>query len=213
MQQNRVMMNTISTKSQVIGQLLINLLKLQGLFLIFTVLGGIVFGFFPSIATVLDYLIHLLDKGQDNLPLSFDTFKSKWQTYLKSANILGFGLSALLLFLSFDLQVSKNFFHSLPLHIALFFLLILLLGIACYLFPSLTRYELTPLQHLKQATFLFLANLITTAAIVVGLMLSSAVMAFFPILVIIGLVPLLLLPMAHFALQAMLKVEENHGKT
>ena len=60
------------------------------------------------------------------------------------------------------------------------------------------------------AAYLFLANLIPTVAMLAGLLLASALMTLFPILVLIGLVPLLLLPIAHFALQAMLKVEANH---
>ncbi|GHU39828.1 hypothetical protein FACS1894193_00960 [Bacilli bacterium] len=204
-------MNSISAKSQVLGNLLIYLLKLQAFFLAFTFLGGVILGIFPSIATVIDYLIHSLDKKQDNLKLTFSTFKTRWQSYFKTANILGFSLSAIFLFLMIDLQVSKNFLHSLPLHLMLFALLVLFLGISCYLFPSLSRYDLMPLQHLKQAAFLFLANLITTVAMLAGLLLASALMTLFPILVFIGLVPLLLLPIAHFSLQAMCKVEDNHG--
>ncbi|GAB2022164.1 hypothetical protein RyT2_12380 [Pseudolactococcus yaeyamensis] len=204
-------MNQLTTKSQVLGSLLINLLKLQGFFLIFTLLGGIIFGIFPSIATVLDYLIHSLNQKQEHLSLDLTTFKTKWRSYFTSANILGFSLSAICLFLVVDLYISKTFLHIFPIHIMLVILLVLLLGIACYLFPSLTRYDLTLLQHIKQAAFLFLANLITTVAMIVGIFLASALMTLFPILVIIGLVPLLLLPIAHFALQAMLKIEVTHG--
>ncbi len=203
-------MNPTSTKTQILGNLLIYLLKLQAFFLVFTFLGGVVLGIFPSLATVLDYLVHSLDKKQDDLNLTFSTYKKRWSSYFKSANLLGFSLSALFLFLVVDLQISKIFLHSLPLHLALFTLLVLLLGIACYLFPSLTRYNLTVLQHFKQAAYLFLANLIPTVAMLAGLLLASALMTLFPILVLIGLVPLLLLPIAHFALQAMLKVEANH---
>jgi uncharacterized membrane protein YesL len=203
-------MQTVSSKSQVLGNLLIYLFKLQGFFLIFTLWGGLIFGLFPSLATVLDYLIHGLNKGQTPSPLTFHAFKHKWRTYLKSANLLGFGSVTCLTFLILDLHISKRFLHSLPLHLFLVCLLVLLLGIACYLFPSLTRYDLTLPQHIKQAAFLFLANLVPTVAMGVGLLLASALMTFFPILVFLGLVPLLLLPIAHFALQAMLKVEANH---
>lgn len=42
-------MNPTSTKTQILGNLLIYLLKLQAFFLVFTFLGGVVLGIFPSL--------------------------------------------------------------------------------------------------------------------------------------------------------------------
>lgn len=81
-------MNPTSTKTQILGNLLIYLLKLQAFFLVFTFLGGVVLGIFPSLATVLDYLVHSLDKKQDDLNLTFSTYKKRWSSYFKSANLL-----------------------------------------------------------------------------------------------------------------------------
>ena len=55
-----------------------------------------------------------------------------------------------------------------------------------------------------------IASIVETIAIGVGIAVVTAITTIFPILMLIAAVPLLLLPISWFSLQAMKKIEANN---
>lgn len=86
------------------------------------------------------------------------------------------------------------------------------MGGSLYIFPSLCRYELTYRQYIQRSGLLVFCNLIETIAIIFGLYLSTILMAFFPILLVVASVALYGFPIVWFGIQSMKRAERKAAK-
>ncbi|KAF1302119.1 DUF624 domain-containing protein [Enterococcus saccharolyticus] len=199
-------MKGIIKGSYVLGQRIIDGLILQFLFIVYTLRGGIVLGFFPALASVFQVIyLALTHKGGKFK----STFQESYKENFRISNQLGFTALTVCLFLWVDLRISGNYIQVPILHYLLILLFILALGTSLFLFPVVCRYSLTYVEYLRQAAILFFTNLIEAIAILVGVFLVVWLYVIFPILLIIAGVPLLLFPIIWFALQAMIKTERK----
>jgi len=197
--------------SYTIGEFLLTLIKLQFYWIIFTLKGGIIFGFFPATALIVDYYLQLFNDTP--FPLSYTALNEKWRHYIKETNLLGYTMASVLAILYVDLRISQHFIGSTFLHFFLIFLLCLAFGTFLYVFPSYLRYTMPTFQHIKQAFFLLIANILDVVAMLLGVMIITAVFVFLPILSIVGFMPLLALPIAWFSLISMKKIEAQQTPT
>lgn len=199
-------MKGIIKGSYVLGQRIIDGLILQFLFIVYTLRGGVILGFFPALAAVFQVIyLALIHKG-GKFKVTFQQF---YKENFKISNQLGFTAVALCLFLWMDLRISGNYIQLPVLHYLLILLFILGLGTSLFLFPVVCRYSLTYLGYLRQAAILFFTNLIEAIAMLVGVFIVVWLYVMFPILFIVAGVPLLLFPIIWFALQAMVKTERK----
>ncbi|MGI6154489.1 MAG: DUF624 domain-containing protein [Enterococcus sp.] len=199
-------MRGIIKGSYVLGQRMIEGLYLQLLFVLYTLRGGIVLGFFPALASVFQVIYLFIIRGKDYVKIP-DSFKAFYLKYFKMSNYLGYTMLSLFLFLVFDLRISKIYLQVPIIHYGLILILILLFGACLFVFPTLCRYELTYKQYLRQAIGLFFTNLTESIAMLIGSFLVMGIYVAFPILLVIAGVPLFVLPVMWFALQGMKKIE------
>lgn len=152
------------------------------LWIIFSLVGLIIFGFFPA-TTAMFNVIRKWVQGHDDLPI-FETF---WKTYRKKflkSNLLGliiFMIGCILYIDMISLRQSVNGFlqfayYPLLLMILLFFLTLL------YVFPVFVYYEAKLLQVIKNAFLIMIMSPLITF-----MMMVSVVIVFYFLQLLPGL--------------------------
>lgn len=202
-------MENLTNKSIRIGEGLLFIAKLQWFWFVSVVRLGILLGIFPSIAAVYYYLFQSFSRFEASSELGLKCFLNKSKEYFKGANILGTAVTVVFLIIYIDWRISIIFLQD---SLFTFFLLglTLIFGIASiYLFPCFVRYEMALKDYYRQAFFLMLCNLANSVAIVLGVLLVVLLMMGWPFFSLFP-VPLLLLPVAWFSYQAMLRLEKKN---
>ncbi|SDZ31250.1 Uncharacterized membrane protein YesL [Evansella caseinilytica] len=138
------------------------------LWLVFTLLGIVVLGLFPSTAATFAVVRKWIMKETD-VPV----FKTFWSAYKKEffrSNLLGYVLvfvgAVLVIDLLFFNQSSSPVFHVLSIPVMAFSFLFLLM--LFYVFPVFVHYEMNMLQILKNSFFMVLLNPLPTAVMLAG---------------------------------------------
>ncbi len=199
-------MRGIIKGSYVLGQKIIDGLILQLLFIVYTLRGAVILGFFPALAAVFQ-VIYLAITGKSG---KFKpTFEQFYKENFKISNQLGYTALAACLFLWVDLRISGTYIQLPLVHYVLILLFVLCLGTSLFLFPTLCRYSLKYGEYLRQAAILFFSNIIESIAILVGVFIVVWLYVIFPILLIVAGVPLFIFPVIWFAYQAMVKTERK----
>lgn len=152
------------------------------LWLGFSFLGLVVFGFFPATVAMFIVLRSWL-RGEDDLPI-FSTFWQSFRTEFLKANgygliIVGLGgiVYSNLIFMSVNDSGSMLLFH-IPLYTFVIFVALTLL----YLFPVYAHYDLGFFQTIKQAFLIMMIQPIQTVVMIIGIVASVVVMRFIPAL-------------------------------
>jgi uncharacterized membrane protein YesL len=192
-----------------LGTFLLELVKLQIFWIVFSLRYFIILGIFPATKAVIAFYFQKFKEKENARVLRYDYFCSLAKSDFRISNILGWPLAAIYLFLLADLFINRTYLNNIFIQIAVIILMILDLGTYLFIFPVLIRYRLKTLQYFRQAFFMFLSSPIETIAIVAGIFLCTLIATFLPILLIVILVPMYLLPNAWFAYQAMLKREKQ----
>ncbi|MGM0123946.1 hypothetical protein IGI37_001320 [Enterococcus sp. AZ194] len=192
--------------SYVIGEKIIQAAKYQVLFIVYVLRGGIILGFFPSLAAVFYGLYQQIRKKE---LITRQTFSRYYKETFKISNQLGFTALASLIFLWLDLRISATYIHLPIIHFFLLILFVLVFGASIFIFPALCRYELTYKQYIQRVGILFFCNFIETIAIILGIYLATIVLTLFPMLLVFAAVPIFSLPLVWFGIQAMNKAEQK----
>ncbi|MCT8137059.1 YesL family protein [Anaerobacillus sp. CMMVII] len=154
------------------------------LWIIFTLLGGVVFGIMPATVALFTLLRKWL-RGDDQIKVC----RFFWQTYKSGfikSNVLGFILIFIGIVLFFDIK----FFQQLDggifqvLEYLMYGLVILYLVILMYIFPVFTHYDVSYWQYLKHALFIGITKPFKTIVIAFGLIGIYFLLNFMP-----GLLP------------------------
>jgi len=188
-----------------IGTFMVFGLKLQGYFLIKTLMGGIVFGFFPSLLELYRLMQAVLEKRDlDAAPL---TLKRGNKREFWLAN--GFGYLFLVVFtlLLWNHQVARNYLFSPAFYFFNLAVMALALGTGLYLIPLIAKYELPARQYLFQAFLCGALGIFESVAIVLGVALLGAVGFIVPPIGFFLGIPLLMLPYVWFSLPALARFE------
>lgn len=193
-----------------LGQMILYLIKLQGLWFLFTLRGGIIFGIFPATTAVFDALLYYF-KEKAYPSKTYDFFKESYKKNFRIPNFLGYIQLVVMLILWLDLRVAGQLMKNRWVHFGLIILFTVALLIGLYLFPAYLRYEMKPIYYFKQSVLLLISNIVETLAILLGMFVALAIATFFPILLLIASVPMLIFPVCWFSYQAMLKIEKNNG--
>ncbi|SDK02469.1 YesL family protein [Sediminibacillus albus] len=149
------------------------------LWILFTLAGGVVFGFFPATLAMFAVVRKWLT-GKGDLPV----FPSFWMYYRKDflkGNLLGLFLTVtgILVFLDIRyIQVTDFEWIFAP----LFAFMFLFLLFTFYIFPVFVHYDLRIGQMIKNAFLIMLVNPVNTFFMLVCLVCVYFVMRFFPAL-------------------------------
>ncbi|WP_026908497.1 YesL family protein [Paucisalibacillus globulus] len=178
-------MNYTSSKIYSILEWITRLAYVNLLWIFFTILGGIIFGFFPStiamFAVTREWLL-----GKPDIPI----FKSFWTHYksefIKSnrVGIIIVLITALIGIDFFFIQYVVNESYSWIL-IPLFSFMLLFILFSFYLFPAFVHYDLKVFPLLKNAFLIMLINPINGFLILVCLVSAYFLVMFIPALLFI----------------------------
>ncbi|WP_046176297.1 YesL family protein [Domibacillus indicus] len=166
-----------------IAEWLMKLAYLNLLWLLFTLAGGFVLGFFPATTSMFG-VIRKLIMGNEEQPI----FKMFWQMYKKEfirSNRLGIIVSVAGYMLYFDVMYLRGAegilgFIYYPILIVLCGFILTLF----YLFPIFVHYEITVFQAVKNAFWIMVLHPLSTI-----LMIAGTVTLFFLLVTIPGLIP------------------------
>lgn len=154
------------------------------LWILFTLMGAIVFGAFPSTAALYTVMRKWIMKEED-----VAVWKTFWNTFraeLFKANAAGY----LFLVVGFIIYIDLKFFQSqgslIALTLSYFFviLFILYLIMCLFFFPVFVHYELKTLQYLKQTFFIVMLRPLEAILAVAG-----SIAVYYVMLISPGLIP------------------------
>lgn len=181
------------------------------LWVLFTLMGGVIFGFFPSTIAMFS-IIRKWIKGNPDIPI----MKSFWEFFKKDfwkSNLLGLFMIAIIAIIGLDLIfITTNNGPSL-INIPLFAFMLIFLLFAFYIFPTFVHYDVKVLQVIKNAFLIMLINPMNSALILISLTSIYFIMRAIPALAFIfGGSTYAFLTM-WFCYHAFKKVEKKKEKT
>ena len=197
--------NTFYDLSYRFGTFLVLLLKLQFLWLLTLLKGGIILGFFPATVTICQFFLFLLTNQEIPQELA-SWYKETAKRQSKAINRLSFSYSGILLFLWFDLQIAAHFLQHSFVHLSLLLFVSLFILAGFYLLPCFLRYQLTFSQYFTRVFLLMFLNPFQTLAMIVSNILTSALVFWCPLFYLLA-IPLFLFPISFFTFQAMQRGE------
>ncbi|WP_042462414.1 YesL family protein [Neobacillus dielmonensis] len=182
------------------------------LWLVFTLMGAIVFGIMPATTSVF-VVVRKWIRGEPEIPI----FQNFWGNYRKSfakTNLIGVVLFVIgfIIYIDFVYLTASHGFHSIALLLAFivtcFFYLLLLM----YIFPIFVHYDLKIPQYFKYALLFGLTN-VTGTIIMVGVLFAMcfivwafpAILPFFSV----SLVAIVFMWAANLGFVKVLKSAEN----
>ncbi|MCI1686814.1 DUF624 domain-containing protein [Schleiferilactobacillus harbinensis] len=200
------------------GQTLLLGIKLQFLFLLFTLAGGIVLGIFPALAASAKIILRRIVEPADATDSMFgdrrNTFAALYQEFRQfyrqsfwEFNGIGFIGAAAVGVLLVDLAVNKAWLHSPMIQYGLIVLLIMAMLYWLYAFTIYARYSLRFWQYFRQTLIISVAKISNTLAIIISSILATGLLVIFPMLTFVALVPLYLTPVVWFSYQSCQHVE------
>lgn len=160
------------------------LARLNLLWIGFTLLGLVVFGFFPATVAMFVVVRQWL-RGKTDLPISA-SFCQAYRQELVKANGIGLiiGVIGAILYLNIiflDLNNSPNIFLvSVPVYLFILFASLTLL----YLFPVYAHYNLGNFNLVKQAILIMIIHPFQSLMMLIGIAASVLVMYYIPALIL-----------------------------
>lgn len=135
------------------------------LWILFTLLGGVIFGFFPSTISMFVIVREWL-KGETDISL-FSTFWKHYRDEFFKSNLLGVFVALVSVVFALDILYIKSTTNELLTwtYLPLFAFMLLFIMFLCYLFPSFVHFDLKLWQVIKNSFFIMLINPITTLLI------------------------------------------------
>lgn len=135
------------------------------LWILFTLLGGVIFGFFPSTISMFVIVREWL-KGETDISL-FSTFWKHYRDEFFKSNLLGVFVALVSVVIALDILYIKSTTNELLTwtYLPLFAFMLLFIMFLCYLFPSFVHFDLKLWQVIKNSFFIMLINPITTLLI------------------------------------------------
>ncbi|ASK62209.1 hypothetical protein CFK37_08565 [Virgibacillus phasianinus] len=190
-----------------IGNWLAKVMYIHILWVLFTLMGLVVFGFMPATAA----LFTVIHKGFDGKsdPAIFKTFYETFKTQFLKANALGLLLLGLCAFLYVDMNISKQVIQSFFVHMFLLIVCFLYFITVLYFFPVFARYKLSYFLYFKQSFFIAFARPFETIAMIICLVLLFYLFTYLPVLLFFAGSSLIAYPLAWFAYRACVQIEER----
>ncbi len=151
----------------------------------FTVVGGVLFGFFPATIAMFAVTRQWL-RGNTDKPI----LQSFWQYYRKDflkSNLLGLFIVTIAIIIIADIlyiKANNNEFLTWT-YIPLFAFMLIFIMLLFYIFPTFVHYELKVGQVIKNATLIMLINPINTVLIFLCLVPLFFIMKTLPALLFI----------------------------
>lgn len=177
------------------------------LFILNTLRGGVVLGFFPAISSTYNYLFSVFLQNDKKSSVTKE-FNNSWKTYFKRSNQVGYTLLFIYAFIYLDLRLNEQFVRSSTLHILLLIVLVIFAFTTVYTFTILVGHSLPYKDIFKQSFFVSLSSPVFTIASLLGALVVYELLRQFNFITLFFGFPLLILPIAWFTFSGLAKVEE-----
>lgn len=179
------------------------------LWILFTLLGGVIFGFFPSTVSMFAIVREWL-KGETDISL-FSTFWKHYRDEFFKSNLLGVFVSLVSVVIALDILYIKSTTNELLTwtYLPLFAFMLLFIMFLCYLFPSFVHFDLKLWQVIKNSFFIMLINPITTLLIFLCLLPFFYLVSLLPAIGFIFAGSIYAFISMRFSLHAFQKVSEK----
>ncbi|WP_407271110.1 YesL family protein [Radiobacillus sp. PE A8.2] len=146
----------------------------------FSILGLIVFGFFPATIAMFA-VIRKWIRGEDDLP-TFRTFWSVYKQEFLKGNLFGVIIFIILFIFYIDIQFmqlnAENWLNLI--HIPIYLVMLFFTLMALYLVPVYVHYDISIFQVFKNAFLIMLINPIINVMVLISLAVTYYVMTFVP---------------------------------
>jgi uncharacterized membrane protein YesL len=194
-----------------ISEWIMKLAYINLLWILFTLAGLILFGFFPATASMLSVNRKLI-MGEVDIPI-FKTFLTTYKEEFLKCNVTGLAMVVVGYFLYLDLTLVSE--ASGIISLLYFPLLMIMLGFiltSFYVFPVIVHYDTKILQAIKNAFFIMILHPLSTIMMVAG-----TISIYFLLITIPGLIPIFCGSLFSFvimwsALLAFSKIEKKQGE-
>ncbi|WP_035445745.1 YesL family protein [Bacillus sp. UNC41MFS5] len=175
--------------------ILLNLAYLNLLWILFSILGLFIFGFFPA-TTSMFAVIRKWVMGDLEIPI-FKTFWSHYKKYFLKSNLLGLVITFVGFFLFFDIRLVQQFQSGYMLFFYYFLLMIALIyGLTVlYVLPVFVHFELSVYKIMKTSLSFLIVSPLSTIMMFAGGIIIFFILKSLPGLVFIigGSLPSLLI--------------------
>jgi uncharacterized membrane protein YesL len=151
-------MNTLNSAIYTIFEWITRFAFINILWVLFTLAGGILFGFFPSTVAMFAIVRNWL-RGNTEEPV-FSTFLTYFKREFWKSNRLGIVIIAIALLIGIDIWYIQMDLRELFTwtHIPLFAFMLLFLFFSFYLLPAFVHFDLSVRQLIKQAFLIMLIH-------------------------------------------------------
>lgn len=152
----------------------LKLFFLNILWVLFSLVGLVFLGLFPATLAVFSVQRKLVLTSEDT-PV-FRTFWQAYKTEFVRANLLGYLLLAIGLFIHFDISIVQQLNHSTLnqlISIGLYALYIALLIISLNVFPIFSHYNLKLVDYIKYSIVLTIAKPLQTVFLIIGTLILA----------------------------------------
>lgn len=166
-----------------ISEWIMKLAYLNLLWLMFTILGLLIFGLFPATSAMMT-VIRKLIMGETDIPV-FKTFFTSYKKEFMKSNVIGLIMVVIGYFLYVDLSIVRE--ANGVLSLLYFPLVMIFLGYLLtlfYVFPIIVHYDTKIIQAIRNSFLIMLMNPISTILMVIG---STSI--YFLMTTIPGLIP------------------------
>src|SRR5699024_3965581 len=150
------------------------------LWIIFSISGLVVFGFFPSTMAMFAIMRDWLT-GKTDTPI-FESFWNHFKSGFMKANLIGIFVIAIGGFIALDLFyiITNTFLDITWTYIPLFAFMLLFFLLLMFLFPTVVHYDLKPLQLIKNAFLIMLISPVHSLLILISLTAFFFIVKAFP---------------------------------
>ncbi|MEN2769015.1 YesL family protein [Ornithinibacillus xuwenensis] len=175
-------MNTASSRLYHILDWITKFAYVNVLWIFFTLVGGILFGLFPSTTAMFAITRDWL-RGKTDIPI-FHSYWSYYKREFMNSNKLGIVIALMIVLIVVDFAYIQSIMnHDFPwIAVPLFASMLLFLLFMFYLFPAFVHYDISILPLLKNAFLIMLINPIHSFFILLCLVSIYFVMRFIPAL-------------------------------
>lgn len=195
-----------------LSRYIMNLMYVNFLWLLFSLLGLIITGFFPSTVAMFT-VVRKWVLGESGIPI-FEIFWSSYRKQFLKSNLLGYSLSIIGIVIYTDLfflqQVENNFLQIL--YIPALFLTLLYLLTLLFVIPIFVHYDVKGFQIIKNAIYISIISPISIIKMVLSLLIIGYLMITFPALWVLFSGSVSSYFIMRFANSAFLKYEQKRNK-
>ena len=178
------------------------------LWLLFSILGIVLFGFFPATIAMFTIVRKWLSDDEEE----FSVFKLFWTTYKQEffkSNLLGFIITIITYLFYIELNFIENYHND---FLQLFYYPLFILRYVFYLtilfiFPTYVHYDIKFFHLLKNAFLMMLLNPIPTIMMVIGSLIIYFANMYMPIIAVFFSGSVVTLVIMKVALMAFRKIE------